>query len=77
MDGLTRLLTPGDVAQVLGIHPKTVERMARAGKIPHLKIGRYYRFVAKNIAGWIDKGGVGTVASEVPAVPSSQIHFSR
>jgi excisionase family DNA binding protein len=31
---LDDVLTPGDAARLLGVHPKTLERWSREGKIP-------------------------------------------
>jgi len=33
MDGLPAMLTPAQVAHVLGVHPKTVTRWAREGRL--------------------------------------------
>lgn len=33
-------------AELLKIHPKTLQRMARRGEIPAVRIGRYWRFRA-------------------------------
>ena len=37
-------LTAKEAAAMLGIHPKTLSRMARRGEIPSARIGRSYRF---------------------------------
>lgn len=33
-------------AGLLKVHPKTVQRLARGGEIPAVRIGRYWRFRA-------------------------------
>jgi excisionase family DNA binding protein len=38
------LLTPTEVAARLKLHPKTVVRMAREGRIPAVKVGAGWRF---------------------------------
>lgn len=38
------LMTVEDLAAKLQIAPTTIRAMAKAGKIPHTKIGRLYRF---------------------------------
>lgn len=38
------LLAPAQVARRLGLHPKTVVRMARDGRIPAVKVGNGWRF---------------------------------
>ncbi len=48
------LLTSEDVGKVLGIHPKVVERMAKRGELPGLKVGRFWRYRASALDGWID-----------------------
>ena len=48
-----RLLKVDDVAEILGMHPQTVYRMARQGKIPSVKIGRSLRFDSEEIEEWI------------------------
>lgn len=39
-----RLLTATEAAERLGLHPKTVVRMAREGRLPATKIGNGWRF---------------------------------
>ena len=36
-----------------GLHPKTVQRMARRGELPHCRVGKYYRFRASELDTWI------------------------
>jgi len=40
------LLDDGQAAQLLGIHPKTLQRLARAGEIPAHRVGRFWRYRA-------------------------------
>jgi excisionase family DNA binding protein len=51
---LEPLLTSEDVGKVLGIHPKVVERMAKRKELPGLKVGRFWRYRASALDGWID-----------------------
>lgn len=46
---MDRCLTVAEVAEYLGIHPVTVRRMARDGKLPGRKIGKYWRFDPDNL----------------------------
>jgi excisionase family DNA binding protein len=39
-----KLLTDVDVAEMLGLHRKTVQRMARSGELRGYRLGRYWRF---------------------------------
>ena len=36
-----------------GLHPKTVQRMARRGELPAYRIGRYWRFRASELSAWL------------------------
>jgi nitrogen PTS system EIIA component len=49
------ILTAKDVAKYLQIHPLTVHRYARAGKIPAFKIGTDWRFHKQLIENWIQQ----------------------
>ncbi len=44
-----RLLTPAQVAERLRLHPKTVARMARDGRLPAVKVGTGWRFNPKQM----------------------------
>ncbi|MGO9492944.1 MAG: helix-turn-helix domain-containing protein [Terracidiphilus sp.] len=39
-----RLLSSIEAAAVLGIHPKTLQRMARSGQIRGIRVGKLWRF---------------------------------
>ena len=54
---IARLLTPDEVAVLLGINRLAVIRQSRAGKIPALKIGKVYRYHAGTLTTWL-AGGV-------------------
>ncbi|MDD5729663.1 MAG: helix-turn-helix domain-containing protein [Candidatus Omnitrophica bacterium] len=47
------ILTAKEVAEYLNIHPLTVHKYARDGKIPAFKIGTDWRFHKKYIEDWI------------------------
>ena len=53
-NGVERLLTSEEVGLILGIHPKVVERMARRGEIPALKVRKFWRYRGSKLDGWID-----------------------
>jgi excisionase family DNA binding protein len=81
MAEITKLLTPGQVAEILGVHEKTAERLARRGELPGFRVGRYWRFDSEELSRWIsaksqggiDRPTVAAVASRLPAVPSKSI----
>lgn len=61
-----RLMSDVEAAQFLGgLHPKTVQRMARRGKLPAYRIGRYWRFRASELDQWL------RVQSQHPNAPVS------
>jgi excisionase family DNA binding protein len=41
-----------EVASYLGVKPSWVYAEARAGRIPHVRLGRYTRFQPESIEGW-------------------------
>lgn len=48
------LMSDAEAAQFLGgLHPKTVQRMARRGELPAYRIGRYWRFRASELDQWL------------------------
>jgi excisionase family DNA binding protein len=48
------LLCDAEAARFLGgLHPKTVQRMARRGEIPHYRVGKYYRYRASELSAWL------------------------
>lgn len=51
---IERLLTNKEVGKVLGIHPQVVNRMAARGELPALKVGKYWRYRASALDGWIN-----------------------
>ena len=46
-------LTPTEIAQMLRIHPFTVTRLAREGKLPAFKVGGIWRFRKDQFEEWI------------------------
>lgn len=51
---MREFLTIEEVAAWLQIHPVTVYKLARRGKIPHIKIGRTYRFQRRALVLWLE-----------------------
>lgn len=47
------LLQPTEVAERLGVPTSWVYAEARAGRIPHVRLGRYVRFRADAIDEWV------------------------
>ena len=36
-----------------GIHPKTLQRLARTGKVPAYRVGRFWRYRASELDSWL------------------------
>jgi excisionase family DNA binding protein len=50
---IERPITCKEASQVLGVHPRTIKRMARDGKVPgHFRFGRWY-FYASELDCWM------------------------
>ena len=58
------LLSSNEVGQILGIHPKVVERMVKRGEIPGFKVSKFYRFSAAAIQAGIDARSQSAVESD-------------
>jgi excisionase family DNA binding protein len=48
-----RLLDAGDVARILGVPKTWVYAETRAGRLPHVTVGRYRRYRLAALEGWI------------------------
>jgi excisionase family DNA binding protein len=48
-----RLLDSDEAAALLGIHKKTLQRMARSGEVPGVQIGDLWRFRASSLNDWL------------------------
>jgi excisionase family DNA binding protein len=49
-----QLLDSDEAASLLGIHKKTLQRMARNGQIPGVQIGDLWRFRASALNEWLE-----------------------
>jgi excisionase family DNA binding protein len=47
------LITADRAAELLKLHEKTVKRLAQAGKLPGMKIGRVWRFRESSLDSWM------------------------
>lgn len=64
------IMTAKEVAQYLNIHPLTVHKYAREGKIPAFKIGTDWRFHKKYIERWIKEKSVYNPDARVRRAPA-------
>ena len=49
-----RLLDLQEAASILGMHWKTLERMARNRKVPALKVGKRWKFRLSSLNTWLE-----------------------
>jgi excisionase family DNA binding protein len=49
------ILTIREVAELLKLHPKTVNKLAIAGKLPAYRIGRQWRFRKSEVLKLVEK----------------------
>ena len=47
-------LTPNELSKILKLHPFTVARLAREGKLPAFKVGGSWRFRKDRFEQWIE-----------------------
>ena len=59
------LLDTQRAAALLSIHPKTLQKLARAGTVPSHRIGDLWRFRASELDTWLQTG----INSKPPLVP--------
>ena len=57
MHAVMETLTPTEISQILKLHPFTVTRLAREGKLPAFKVGGVWRMERSRFERWITKQG--------------------
>mgnify|MGYP006300123743 CR=1 FL=1 len=50
---MSRLLTPEEIAEYLGVKKSTIYQWTHTGFIPHVKLSRFVRFDLQQIDKWI------------------------
>ena len=53
MQAAIETLTPNEISKILRIHPFTVTRLAREGKLPAFKVGGIWRFRKDQFEQWV------------------------
>ncbi len=54
---MDEILTIREVADLLKLHPKTVNKLANSGKLPGYRIGRQWRFRKSELLKALEKRG--------------------
>lgn len=65
-ESASRLLEVEDVATFLGMRTDWVYREVRAGRLPHIRLGRAVRFRRESIEAWIQSRERGASARRRP-----------
>ncbi|MBT8241264.1 MAG: helix-turn-helix domain-containing protein [Acidimicrobiia bacterium] len=63
---MTAMLTTKDLQELINVDRSTIYRMAESGKLPAIKVGRQWRFPAREIEIWLNGD------TTAPAVPDEQ-----
>ena len=69
-----RLLTAAEVAELLSVPERWVREHTRSGSIPHVRLGRYVRYVRDDVLAWVTEckiGGRTTTFRKRHPVPAS------
>ena len=67
---MDRLLTADELAERLGMKTEWVWAQARAGRIPHVRLGRYRRFRESAVEEWLR--AIETGGTDRPSSPQSR-----
>lgn len=51
---LERLLTAGEIAELLGVPERWVREHTRSGAVPHVQLGRYVRYDRGDVVAWVE-----------------------
>ena len=69
------LLTVDEVATVLRVHPRSIQRWAREGRVPSVRVGRSYRIARADVVRWVldasSESGTTVAVSPPSATPLS------
>jgi excisionase family DNA binding protein len=71
-----RLLTAAEVAELLALPLSWVREATRAGRLPHLALGRYRRYEREAIENWLAEQRAGP-ASIPTSQASADLLFAR
>jgi len=68
------LLAKEDVAQILGVHQRTVDNLVKAGKLPgSINVGRQRRWRKKDIDAWLDAAFQSAEVCRVSSVDEGDV----
>ena len=54
--GFEQLLDVVEAARLLRIHPKTLQKLTRIGRVPAYRVGRFWRYRGTDLEIWLQSG---------------------
>jgi hypothetical protein len=68
-----RLLTAGEVAEMLSVPESWVRAKTRAAGMPHVALGRYKRYEWPAVVSWLEEQRVGQWRKHSPSLPADRV----
>jgi excisionase family DNA binding protein len=68
-----RLLTASEVAERLNVPETWVRAETRAGRMPHLPLGRYRRYSWPEVEAWLETQRVGQWRKHRPSIQPEKV----
>ena len=68
---MAEMLTAKDMQTLLQVDRSTIYRMAEAGRLPAIKVGKQWRFPADQVNGWLQSGSATQPFVGSPAIQSN------
>ena len=68
-----RLLTADQVAERLSVPTTWVRTETRAGRMPHLSLGRYKRYDWDAVVAWLETQRAGQWRKHTPSIPAERV----
>lgn len=65
---MTEMLTAKDMQDLLQVDRSTIYRMAEAGRLPAVKVGKQWRFPSELVNGWLNSQAAAPTLQPQPAV---------
>ena len=69
LESFEPFLDSEQAAALVKIHPKTLQRLARIGRVHGYRIGKLWRFRASDLSNWVDDAVQMTGSSATPVSP--------
>ena len=70
LESFEPFLDSEQAAALVKIHPKTLQRLARIGRVHGYRIGKLWRFRASDLASWTDEAEQMTSSCATPMSPA-------